>query len=61
MIKWNYMLVWLYCFAIKEAKRQMRMNKNSFKIIETNEKYGIEVTVNYYVLPNKMMILESIP
>ena len=37
----------------KEAKRQMRMNKNSFKIIETNEKYGIEVTVNYYVLPNE--------
>ena len=31
----------------------MRMNKNSFKIIETNEKYGIEVTVNYYVLPNE--------
>lgn len=37
----------------KEAKRQIRMNKNSFKIIETNEKYGIEVTVNYYVLPNE--------
>ena len=30
----------------KEAKRQIRMNKNSFKIIETNEKYGIEVTVH---------------
>lgn len=37
----------------KEAKRQIRMNKNSFKIIETNDKYGIEVTVNYYVLPNE--------
>ena len=37
----------------KEAKRQIRMNKNSFKIIETNEKYGIEVTVNYFVLPNE--------
>lgn len=35
------------------AKRQIRMNKNSFKIIEKNEKYGIEVTVNYYVLPNE--------
>ena len=29
------------------------MNKNSFKIIETNEKYGIEVTVNYFILPNE--------
>ena len=29
------------------------MNKNSFKIIENNTKYGIEVTVNYYVLPNE--------
>lgn len=37
----------------KEAKRQIRMNKNSFKIIETNEKYGIEVTVNYFILPNE--------
>ena len=37
----------------KEAKRQIRMNKNSFKIIETNKKYGIEVTVNYFVLPNE--------
>lgn len=37
----------------KEAVRQIRMNKNSFKIIETNEKYGIEVTVNYFVLPNE--------
>lgn len=37
----------------KEAKRQIRMNKNSFKVIETNEKYGIEVTVNYFVLPNE--------
>ena len=36
-----------------EAKRQIRMNKNSFKIIETNEKYGIEVTVNYFILPNE--------
>lgn len=36
-----------------EAKRQIRMNKNSFKVIEKNEKYGIEVTVNYYVLPNE--------
>lgn len=36
-----------------DAKRQMRMNKNSFKIIETNTKYGIEVTVNYYILPNE--------
>lgn len=36
-----------------EAKRQIRMNKNSFKIIETNDKYGIEVTVNYFVLPNE--------
>lgn len=37
----------------KEAKRQIRMNKNSFKVIETNDKYGIEVEVNYYVLPNE--------
>lgn len=37
----------------KDAKRQIRMNKNSFKVIETNEKYGIEVTVNYFVLPNE--------
>lgn len=37
----------------KEAKRQIRMNKNSFKVIEKNEKYGIEVTVNYFVLPNE--------
>lgn len=37
----------------KEAKRQIRMNKNSFKIIETNEKYGIEVAVNYFILPNE--------
>ena len=34
-------------------KRSIRMNKNSFKIIENNTKYGIEVTVNYYVLPNE--------
>lgn len=36
-----------------DAKRQIRMNKNSFKVIEKNEKYGIEVTINYYVLPNE--------
>lgn len=36
-----------------DAKRSIRMNKNSFKIIENNTKYGIEVTVNYYVLPNE--------
>ena len=36
-----------------EAKRQIRMNKNSFKVIEKNEKYGIEITVNYFVLPNE--------
>lgn len=36
-----------------DAKRQIRMNKNSFKVIERNEKYGIEITVNYYVLPNE--------
>ncbi len=37
----------------KEAKRQLRMNKNSFKVIERNQKYGIEVAVNYFVLPNE--------
>lgn len=36
-----------------QAKRQIRMNKNSFKIIEVNEKYGIEVAVNYFILPNE--------
>ncbi|MBR3645077.1 MAG: cellobiose phosphorylase [Lachnospiraceae bacterium] len=37
----------------KEATRSIRMNKNSFKIVEVNEKYGIETTVNYFVLPNE--------
>ncbi len=39
-----------YC---DEAKRQIRMNKNSFKVIEKNEKYGFEIEVNYYALPNE--------
>lgn len=37
----------------KEAKRSIRVNKNSFKIVEENTKYGIETTVNYFVLPNE--------
>lgn len=37
----------------EEAKRSIRINKNSFKIIETNTKHGIETTVNYFVLPNE--------
>lgn len=36
-----------------DAKRQIRMNKNSFKVIETNESKGVEVTVNYFILPNE--------
>lgn len=35
------------------AKRQIRMNKNSFKVIERNETLGIETKVNYFVLPNE--------
>ncbi len=37
----------------KEAKRSIQMNKNSFKIVEENSKYGIRVTVTYFVLPNE--------
>ncbi|MBR3173949.1 MAG: cellobiose phosphorylase [Eubacterium sp.] len=36
-----------------DAKRQIRMNKNSFKVIERNEAMGIEVKVNYFILPNE--------
>ncbi|HAR91713.1 MAG TPA: cellobiose phosphorylase, partial [Eubacterium sp.] len=36
-----------------DAKRQIRMNKNSFKVIERNEAVGIEVKVNYFILPNE--------
>ncbi len=36
-----------------DAKRQIRMNKNSFKVIERNEAKGIEIKVNYFILPNE--------
>lgn len=37
----------------EDAQRSIRINKNSFKVIENNTKYGIETTVTYYVLPNE--------
>jgi len=37
----------------KDVKRSLRINKNSFKVIEENTTYGIETTVTYFVLPNE--------
>ena len=37
----------------KEASRSIRMNKNSFKVVEVNTKYNIQTEITYFVLPNE--------
>lgn len=36
----------------KNAKRTLYIRKNSFTIEEVNHKYGLKVSIKYYVLPN---------
>jgi hypothetical protein len=36
----------------KNAKRTLYIRKNSFTIEEVNQKYGLKISIKYYVLPN---------
>ncbi|BCJ96085.1 hypothetical protein acsn021_36540 [Anaerocolumna cellulosilytica] len=39
--------------SLLKTERTMYMNKNSFKIQETNADYGLRITITYYVLPEE--------